>query len=98
MMPCCFLLLLTLLIALTPCEVSTFQHHSAFHRYGSRALSSTPPSIEVPHSPPPSVLKQRLGNDMKEAMRNKEKARLSAIRAVQSAIKQKEVDDRIDAK
>ena len=41
-------------------------------------------------------LKQRLMQDMKEAMKNKEKTKLSAIRSIQSAIKQKEVDDRIE--
>jgi uncharacterized protein YqeY len=33
---------------------------------------------------------------MKEAMRSKEKERLAAIRAIQTAIKQKEVDDRVE--
>lgn len=42
-----------------------------------------------------STLKAQLYNDMKTAMINKEKSRLAAIRAIQSAIKQKEVDDRV---
>lgn len=42
-----------------------------------------------------SALKAQLYNDMKTAMVNKEKHRLAAIRAIQSAIKQKEVDDRV---
>jgi uncharacterized protein YqeY len=33
--------------------------------------------------------------DMKEAMKSKQKVRLAAIKAIQSAMKQKEVDDRI---
>lgn len=41
-------------------------------------------------------LKDKLSADMKEAMKAKEKARLGAIRAIQVAIKQKEVDDRVE--
>jgi len=40
-------------------------------------------------------LKSRLAADMKEAMKSKEKERLSAVRAIQTAIKQKEVDERV---
>eukprot|EP01031_Cornospumella_fuschlensis_P028973 gene28973-34965_t len=47
---------------------------------------------------PPSMspLKARLNQDMKTAMVNKEKNKLAAIRAVLTAIKQKEVDDRVE--
>lgn len=38
-------------------------------------------------------LKQRLTADMKQAMKAKEKERLAAVRGIQAAIKQKEVDD-----
>jgi uncharacterized protein YqeY len=41
-------------------------------------------------------IKERLAADMKEAMKSKEKVRLGAIRSVQVAIKQKEVDNRVD--
>ena len=41
-------------------------------------------------------LKTTLSKDMKEAMKAKEKLRLGAIRAIQTAIKQKEVDDRVE--
>ena len=41
-------------------------------------------------------LKTRITEDMKNAMRAKEKARLGAIRLLQSAIKQREVDERIE--
>jgi len=41
-------------------------------------------------------LKTRLNDDMKSAMRAKEGARLSAIRLLLAAIKQKEIDERID--
>ena len=40
-------------------------------------------------------LKERLGEDMKGAMRAREAVRLSAIRMLLAAIKQKEVDERI---
>eukprot|EP01031_Cornospumella_fuschlensis_P029041 gene29041-35054_t len=43
-----------------------------------------------------SPLKARLNQDMKTAMVNKEKNKLAAIRAVLTAIKQKEVDDRVE--
>ena len=41
------------------------------------------------------TLKERLTEDMKSAMRGAEKERLSTIRMVQAAIKQREVDERI---
>jgi uncharacterized protein YqeY len=40
-------------------------------------------------------LKDRITNDMKDAMRAKDGARLSAIRLLLAAIKQREVDERI---
>jgi len=42
------------------------------------------------------TLKARITDDMKQAMRAKEAARLSAIRLLLAAIKQKEVDERIE--
>jgi len=41
------------------------------------------------------TLKDRITEDMKSAMRAKDAPRLSAIRLLQAAIKQKEVDERI---
>ncbi|RTL25440.1 MAG: GatB/YqeY domain-containing protein [Rhodocyclaceae bacterium] len=41
-------------------------------------------------------LKVRINDDMKTAMRAKETARLSALRLLLAAIKQKEVDERIE--
>lgn len=46
---------------------------------------------------PGTALKERINEDMKAAMRAKDAARLSAIRLLQAAIKQKEVDERIVA-
>ncbi|MCB5186124.1 GatB/YqeY domain-containing protein [Methylobacillus gramineus] len=42
------------------------------------------------------TIKARLTEDMKTAMRAKDSARLGAIRLLQAAIKQREVDERID--
>jgi uncharacterized protein YqeY len=42
------------------------------------------------------TLKERITEDMKAAMRASEKERLSTIRMVQAAIKQREVDERKD--
>jgi uncharacterized protein YqeY len=41
------------------------------------------------------MLKERISEDMKSAMRASEKERLSTIRLIQAAIKQREVDERI---
>lgn len=43
-----------------------------------------------------SMLKQQLTDDMKAAMRAKDKPRLGVIRLVLAAIKQREVDERIE--
>ena len=42
------------------------------------------------------TLKERITEDMKAAMRAKESARLSAIRLLLAAMKQKEVDERVE--
>lgn len=44
---------------------------------------------------PSSPLKHRINEDMKAALRAGEKARLSAIRLIMAAVKQREVDERI---
>ena len=41
-------------------------------------------------------LKERVGDDMKAALRAKDSARLSAIRLLVAAIKQKEIDERVE--
>ncbi len=43
-----------------------------------------------------SALKDRISDDMKAAMRAKEKDRLTTIRMLLAAIKQKEVDERVE--
>jgi uncharacterized protein YqeY len=42
------------------------------------------------------TLKQQISDDMKSAMRAKDSARLGAVRLLLAAIKQKEVDERIE--
>ena len=46
-------------------------------------------------APVSSELKVKLNTDMKEAMKAKDKERLAGIRAISTAIKQKEVDERV---
>ena len=41
-------------------------------------------------------LKEKINEDMKSAMRSKDVALLGTIRLIQAAIKQKEVDDRVE--
>lgn len=43
-----------------------------------------------------SDIRQRLNDDMKQAMRAKDKAKLSTIRMALAAVKQKEIDQRCD--
>lgn len=43
-----------------------------------------------------SALKHRINEDVKAAMRSKEKDRLAALRLITASIKQREVDERID--
>ena len=42
------------------------------------------------------ALKEKITVDMQEAMRSKDSEKLNAIRLLQSSIKQKEVDDRVE--
>ena len=42
------------------------------------------------------ALKEKITVDMQDAMRSKDSEKLNAIRLLQSSIKQKEVDDRVD--
>lgn len=42
------------------------------------------------------TLKEQIRDDMKTAMRSRDKARLGVIRLLQAAIKQREVDERIE--
>lgn len=43
-----------------------------------------------------SGLKQQINDDIKDAMRSKDSARLTTLRLITAAIKQKEVDERIE--
>lgn len=48
------------------------------------------------HPNPMATLKERITEDMKSAMKAKEKERLATIRLILSAMKQKEVDERVE--
>jgi uncharacterized protein YqeY len=56
-------------------------------------VSNTP---FVTHQEPPMSLKEQITEDMKTAMRAKDAERLGTIRLLLSAMKQKEVDERIE--
>ncbi|MBM2830543.1 MAG: hypothetical protein HW411_1333, partial [Gammaproteobacteria bacterium] len=43
-----------------------------------------------------SPIKQRINDDVKDAMRARDKERMSALRMILAAIQQKEVDERIE--
>src|SRR4029078_2604284 len=43
-----------------------------------------------------STIKEKITEDMKTAMRNQEKERLATIRLILAALKQREVDERIE--
>lgn len=44
----------------------------------------------------PIEFKEQLSADMKDAMRSKQKVRLSGIRSIQAAVKQKEIEEQKD--
>ena len=57
----------------------------------------TDASTPQPESTPVErTLKMRLSDEMKAAMKSGDKTRLAVIRLIQSALKQKEVDERIE--
>ena len=59
-------------------------------------MSSAEGSAVDPVAAAPSGgLKAQLMTDMKDAMKAKDKVKLSGVRAIQAAIKQREIDDRI---
>ena len=68
-------------------------------RFVAAPLMSTtvPDATAATNTEPVNLtLKQRLQADMKNAMRNKEKVKLAAIRAIQAAVNLKEIDDRVE--
>lgn len=74
----------------TSTSTSTLRHTSLLRNKQCHYMSSS----EVP--PTVSSIKTKLNGDMKEAMKAKDKERLAGIRAITTAIKQMEVDQRID--
>ena len=69
----------------------------SFHPLGHALKARNSVRIQCASSPDAatSSIKAKLTEDMKSAMKAKEKDRLAGIRAVLTAIKQKEVDERI---
>ena len=63
-------------------SVNSFRPPVVRKRFGHLAMSMS--------------IKDKLAADMKEAMKTRQKEKLTAIRAILSAIKQKEVDERVD--
>jgi uncharacterized protein YqeY len=53
-------------------------------------------SFDPTHTERPMALKQQLTDDMKAAMKSGQKERLGVIRLINAAIKQKEVDERVE--
>jgi uncharacterized protein YqeY len=68
---------------------------SSFPIAAQRPVGVRPLLQEAPMSTPASLLKDRITEDMKAAMRARDADRLGAIRLLLAAIKQKEVDERI---
>ena len=68
------------------------KHNSQQYSFLTLNLASEDETSAIQSSP---TIKEKLASDMKAAMKAKEKIRLSGIRAIQTAIKQREVDDRI---
>ena len=58
-------------------------------------MSSAEGGAVDPVAAPSGGLKAQLMTDMKDAMKAKDKVKLSGVRAIQAAIKQREIDDRI---
>ena len=65
-------------------------HTMSMSTEGSAAAD---PAATTPSAP--VGLKARLMSDMKDAMKAKDKVKLSGVRAIQAVIKQKEIDERI---
>ena len=84
-----YIVILALLLALI-CESFAFSP-IRFSRQRVRGVTNTETKFALSMS-----LKETLSADMKAAMKAKEKVKLGAIRAIQKAIKQKEVDDRVE--
>jgi uncharacterized protein len=65
------------------------------HIHTLRMSSAEGSAAEAVGAAPAGGLKAQLMTDMKDAMKAKDKVKLSGVRAIQAAIKQREIDDRI---
>jgi hypothetical protein len=82
-----------ILLCIVFCQVESFRTFPSVNVYHTSWVRRTQPvNMQVETV----SIKDKLSTDMKEAMKAKEKVRLGAIRSVQVAIKQKEVDDRVE--
>ena len=70
--------------------IRTNLHKSPLRMSSEEKGDTTPAAASAPVG-----LKALLMTDMKDAMKAKDKVKLSGVRAIQAAIKQKEIDDRI---
>src|SRR5690606_15774640 len=64
-------------------------------RAQARAEEARPHADAVPSARAGMSLKERIQNDLKQAMRDKDQARVDTLRLLNAAIKQREVDERI---
>src|SRR3989344_5541178 len=62
---------------------------------GTSRRRKRPPQIKDYVMTTPSLIKEKIQEDMKSAMRSQEKDRLATIRLILAALKQREVDERI---
>lgn len=78
--------------------IASFYCVSAFRMGTNYAVKSARPALchILRMSSADQPIRERLSADMKEAMKSKEKIKLSSVRAILTAIKQKEVDDRVE--
>ena len=82
-------------VLLLACLVLTKGFLSPFRPRSCSSTLALKMSGEEASAAPVSAIKTRLAADMKEAMKSKQKERLAAVRSIQAAIKQREVDERV---
>ena len=75
--------------------VQTRLHVVAGRRCKTTSLRAEP-AADPAAAPAPAGIKALLAADMKAAMKSKDKEKLAGVRAIQTAIKQREVDDRVE--
>ena len=90
-------LLLALVSISAHAFVQTRLHVVAGRRCTTTSSRAEPTAAADPAAAPaPAGIKALLAADMKAAMKSKDKEKLAGVRAIQTAIKQREVDDRVE--